>query len=429
MTLLLATPDGVETLAPGEPDSPAIGVIPGDDVTLHHVDLLETTPARRRAEARMRATDLAARPLDELHLALADQGEEGGCWLALIDPERMQAHLAHFQAAGVEPAHIVPAAILLPEARGDKASIATLGKLMLVRGPDYAAALEPELAATMGSTVAPVKFAPSHPARPPLDLRQGAFAPKVRWWRLGWVRVMVPILVLLALLFLVMPQMIVRGRTAALAAAEEATIVEIAERALDQRPADATTAMIALSSARAEAEGSAVTPRIGFAAHIISTTPGARLDAVTMNDDTLLLTLAGNANAINAARVRLIDGPFTAQADGPTVTLGQRHTPIDRLAAAQADAAILLARRRTAIAAENTPPAAIATAALAKAGLADTTAISTTATGARIDIPAARSAALLPLILDIEAAGGQLVRLHIGRNPDETLNSQIGIAP
>ncbi|MFA7440038.1 MAG: type II secretion system protein GspL [Sphingomonadaceae bacterium] len=432
MTLLLATEDGVETLASGAPDSPIIGVIPGDDVALHRIDLLETTPARRRAEAHMRATDLAARPLDELHLALADSGhgdaEGGGCWLAIIDPEQIQAHLAHFQAAGVEPAHIVPAAMLLPEAHHEKTSTATLGGLTLVRGADFAAAMEPALAAAIGNDAAPSQFEPRHPAQPPLDLRQGPFAPKVRWWRLGWVRVLVPILLLLALLLALAPLLITQGRAAAIAAAEDAAIIELAERALGQRPDDAATAVAALSSARIAAEGSAITPRIGFAGHSLATTTGARLDSVALDDGELLLTLAGNANAINAASAKLLDGPFAASADGATVTLGQRRPPVDRVAAAQADAAILIAHRRTAVVAENATPASIATAVLVKAGLADTATLTATDTRVTLDIPAARSAILLPLVADIEAANGRLVELYIGRNQDETLNSRLEIS-
>ena len=86
MTILLATEDGVRPLgdAGADPSGATVAVIPGDDVALHHLTLAETDTRARLAEARMRATDLSAQPIEDLHVAVGPADADGASWVAVI---------------------------------------------------------------------------------------------------------------------------------------------------------------------------------------------------------------------------------------------------------------------------------------------------------------------------------------------------------
>lgn len=444
MTLLLAVPEGVEALGADIPQTEPVGVIPGDDVALHRIHLIETSPRRRAAEARMRATDLAAQPIEELHVALGEPEPDGACWLALIDRERMAGHLAHFRTAGVDPVAIVPAALLLPPPKEDAVdgvSAASLGPLTVVRGHDFAASVEPELAATLAPGVcapAPLRSGALAPAT--LDLRQGAFAPPIKWWTLRWVRVSGALLVTLALVLAMVPMLIEQRRATDLIASHDEMTMSLAERALGTRPTDAAAAATALHTARLQTEQSAVAPRLALAARILDDNPATRLAGVSLQPDgTLALTLGGPADAIEAATAAFhAQQAFQVEARGLQVRLGSRRepsVPVDASALgvaegqvirARHDAAILLAHRRNAPAGNGqTDPVQIARAALSAAGLVD---IDVRAeNGATLALPAVRSAILLPMLADIEARGGRVQRLEITPNRDLNVAAEMVI--
>ena len=84
MKLVLETADGVRALGDGEGDSDVLtAVLPGDDIALHRVQLIETGAADRLEEARMRAVDLAARPVEDLHVAVGPADMDGASWIAM----------------------------------------------------------------------------------------------------------------------------------------------------------------------------------------------------------------------------------------------------------------------------------------------------------------------------------------------------------
>ena len=159
MKLVLETADGVRALGDGEGDSDVLtAVLPGDDIALHRVQLIETGAADRLEEARMRAVDLAARPVEDLHVAVGPADMDGASWIAIIDRARMQGHLEHLQAAGITPQHVVPAALLLPPADNGP-SLARLDDRLLLRTADLGGLVEPELAPAMAVATFPPRLA------------------------------------------------------------------------------------------------------------------------------------------------------------------------------------------------------------------------------------------------------------------------------
>lgn len=442
MTMVLATADGLRPL--GEtPDEAAvpIAVLPGDDIVLHRLTLLETAPRRRLEEARMRATDLAARPIDELHVAVGPADADGASWIAVMDRERMAGHLAVLKASGAEPKHVVPAALLLaPPDAG--ASLAQLEDRVLLRTSEFAGLVEPELAADLLGPAWPGRarpladFAPPAPETPPLDLMQGEFAPRLRWWRLRSFQIPAALLTLLLLLLLAAPSLIDRARGAATMAAYDEAIVELAATTLGTRPADAAAGAAALAAARREAEGDAVAARLSFAAAALEPLPGARLERAATDGNDLRLGLGGGAEAVNQAANGLLAGPFAARRNGADVVLGERRAGVAandsalsaamlRFVSARSDAAIVTARR--ARPAKPPAPAELATA-FAAVGLGDA-AVTPSATGTTIMVPAARATVLLPLLADLELRGARFSGLVLSRNDDETISARIQVAP
>jgi general secretion pathway protein L len=439
MTILLATEDGVKPLGDTDADAPGatVAVIPGDDVALHRLTLMETETRARLAEARMRATDLAAQPIEDLHVAVGPADAEGASWVALIAHDRMAGHLSHLKAAGAEPAHVVPAALLLAPA-DEAPSMARFGDRVLLRTADLAGLVEPSLASALtgssqlGRFLQLGEFAPAATPDPlPIDLLQGAYAPRHRWWSERSFRLPAILLGLLLLALLVAPFAIERARSAAAVAVSDRAVVEIAAQTLGTRPADAEAAAVALAAARRNAEGGALGARMTFATAIIEQVPGARLESARLQPDgTLLLALGGPADAINLVGQRMAGGAFVAKVSGTTVAIGDRQaaratadTPLARsmlrLVTARQDAALAgAARARGAPMKPDAVAAALVAAGLAPPGLA----------GTQIAVPAARATVLLPLIADLEMKGARFASASFTRNADQTISATLGAA-
>ena len=439
MNWLLETPDGIEPLGAGREGEPVIAVIPGDDVALHRLLLVETSAARRLEEARMRAVDLAAGPAEELHVAVGEAEADGGSWIALIDRAAMASHVDAFTAAGAAPRHMVPAALLLPADGG-----ARLGELMLIRTAEIAGAVEPGLAAHLAPdahrSAGSFRFLPEADTPVPLDLMQGAFAPRRRWWKERRFRIASAALSLLALVLALAPFAIGRARSAAAIAGFDRATVEIAQQALGPAaPAEAGPASAALAAARNRAEGAAVGARLSMLAREVEMLPGARLGGIGLKGDAMRVELGGPAEAINGIAPRIAAGPFTAERQGTEMLLGERRAGVLksgspyseamlRFVAARADAAIVAAHR----ARPKAPsPAALAErirAMLAANGLSDAT-VAETGGGVAVNIPAARAPVLLPLLADIETAGAHFTALDLRPQDDKTLGASFGARP
>lgn len=458
MNWLLMTADGVEPTGPiiaGDGSSAAViagddssvAIIAGDDVALHRLLLGETSVTRRAGEARMRAVDLAAQPLEDLHVAVGPADADGASWVAIISTERMAAHVAAIAAVGHTPRHMVPAALLLPEGGS-----AIWHDLLLFRTGDSAGAVEPALAAH----IVPEAMHMARPFHPPpadtplpVDLMQGSFAWRPRWWLERSFRLKAGLLAALALLLAIAPAVIGHWRASEAVAGFDADTVRIARQILGEAaPADAEAAAAALFSARQQAEGATIGARFTTLSHEIESLPQAHLAGVTLNNGRLHIALAGPADAINALAPRLAAGPFTIERNGVDVLMGDRRTlmlkgggpaatrkggpPValarQRLVAAGADAAILAALRQRPALSGRDQLAARTRTLLAAAGLGEAV-VAETASGVSVTIPAVRSPILLPLLADMEAAGSRFISLVVRPHDDHSLSASFGVTP
>ena len=416
-----------------------VAVIAGADVVLHRLLLGETSVARRIGEARMRAVDLAAQPPEDLHVAVGPADADGASWVAITDRQRMAAHLAALTAAGHAPRHMVPAPLLLPDGGS-----ATLGGLLLFRSGDNAGAVEPALAARLvpeaQQTALPFHLTPPVDTPLPVDLMQGEFSFRPRWWRDRGFRSKAALLVALALLLALAPALIGHRRTAEAIAGFDTGTVQVAHQVLGENaPADAAAAAAALTTARQQAEGAAIGARFTLLAREIERLPQAHLAAATFSDGQLHITLAGPADAINSLAPRLAAGPFTVERNGIDLRLGDRRTlmaqggtPVvlarQRLVGAGADAAIVAALRKRPALSGPGQLAGHTRALLAAAGLGAAM-VSETASGVAVTLPAVRSQTLLPLLADLEAAGARFTSLSVQPHDDNSLSASFGVTP
>lgn len=432
MTLAIVDADGVRTLA--DADTAVTGLLATDDLLLHRVALQSATAAERLEEARMRAIDLAAQPLDELHIAVGPARDDGSSWVAIIAAERLRAHLADLAAAGLDPAPLWPAALAL-----DSGACAQLGGQLLFHGARVAGLAEPELLAALGADDAPTaaaatEFVPGAIAEGAPDLRQGPFAPRIRWWRSRRMQLAAGLLVLLIALLLALPPWVEGRRTQAAIAAMGADIQTLA-RAAGVPPAATPAATAArLQAARAAREGAALGARLSFLTAATAAVPGAHVERVALGPDNgLAVRLGGSAAAINQLAARLQAGPFATRSHGADATIGGRRAAAPAAAADARLAAMLQlanATRDAGILQRIPPPAGAApdaAATIAAAGLEAT--ISGADGHQQLVIAAARANVLLPLIARLEQQGARFAGLAITRNSDDTLRAQLDLSP
>ncbi|MFQ3594724.1 MAG: type II secretion system protein GspL [Sphingomonadaceae bacterium] len=424
--LLLTDAAGVTTLADGS-DGPVVGVIPGDDVALHRV-ILAATGKARMAEARAMAETLCATPIAEVHLALGPEDEEGKSWLALADPDRVEAHLARLRASGVEPDALVPAPLLLPEPKADTAAAARLGNSLLVRRRDLAACLEPPLAEALGAPADPPPFvpAPAPEAELPLDLLQGRFAHRTRWWRDRVFRIAAGVLLGLALLLALVPVVAAQLRAGAAGRFHDEAVVAMASRVLGREVASAAEGAAALQARQAERLQGSVVSRLLPLLAALEGEPRLDIQLLRFGNGALEVALGGPPEAVNALAAGMASAPFAIRQDGETLRIGEPKAPEatgrtpseTRFLKARADAAALAG---TPAAGGDGPAADRLARLLSDVGVAEPPVSSTPAGGASVALPAVRSALLLPLLARIEGAGLGFARLEIARNEDSTL--------
>lgn len=154
----------------------------------------------------------ASWPAGETHVAVAAESDERAVLVATVAPTAMDAWLAGLAAAGLVPQAIVPAALVLPRPDAG-AVVATLAGQAIARTSQAAFAGEPELVAALATGEARQLDDEALAAalvavwrNPPLNLRQGAYAPRrVSFFRLpDWVQLARMATVALLLGFLVL---------------------------------------------------------------------------------------------------------------------------------------------------------------------------------------------------------------------------------
>lgn len=173
---------------------PLVAVVPGEAVTLHWLEVpAGLAPAQAIAAARLMASEMSAQPVVDMHVAVGREADgETVRAVALVPAITMAGWLGRLQAQGLDPDLVLPEPLLLPRplegfVRYDR------GKLPILRGPNDAFAVEPELADLILAgapvqSIDPATFQSGIPgaiAHPPVNLRQGPFA-KRRRWQIQW---------------------------------------------------------------------------------------------------------------------------------------------------------------------------------------------------------------------------------------------------
>jgi general secretion pathway protein L len=185
---------GTGAVPPLEEDASerVIGIVPGQDVVFHWIDLPDDLPtAQAAAAARLALAEAAIAPVDTLHVAVGPVDEGQGRMIAVVAAARMQAWLGQMQLIGLDPDALLPETLLLRT--GDAPRRLEHRDVHIVRGPGIALAAEPPVAAAIaaGEPVDQATFEAELAdalAEAPLDLRQGPFARRRRW-RIDWALV------------------------------------------------------------------------------------------------------------------------------------------------------------------------------------------------------------------------------------------------
>jgi general secretion pathway protein L len=312
-----------------------IAIAPGERVALHWLELPGgLAPAQAQAAARLLAAELSADPMTDMHVAVAREESSGRRCVALIPAVSMADWLSRLKIRGLDPDHIVPETLLLPEPEAGVLRFSR-GDTALYRGAELAFAIEPELAETIvaGQPVAEVDPAwfeaqLDRVLSPPLlDLRQGPFARR-RSWKLERRRVRTLALLGAAILLLtLLIQIVTLLRYTFAADALEAETKRVAATALPGA-ASLDDPSRGLSRRVQELSGGGVgygaTAASLFAA--IRATPNVELTALSFaSDGSLRATIQGDSPASLAALAARIEEAGFAVASGPPRSGGGRQ--------------------------------------------------------------------------------------------------------
>lgn len=196
---IAARGDGVPTDLDGLPH---IVIVSGEHVALHWAVLPDRSAAQSVAAARATLADAVASPIGDLHVAVGREGDSADRPIALVDARWMQAWLDELAAHSIDADAIIPGPMLLPRPVEGFVK-ADLGIETVVRGAAIGFVDEPKLTGLVTGGIEPAMLDVDAleeailqaVATPPLNLRQGAFAPRrpgvgVDWGqikRLGWL--------------------------------------------------------------------------------------------------------------------------------------------------------------------------------------------------------------------------------------------------
>lgn len=443
MKHVMVDANGVQVLFDSGDDGPVLAWLASDSLLLSRLMLQESSAAARLDEARMRVIDLAARPIEDLHIVIGDALEDGSSWVGWIERERMAEATQQLRAAGMDAHSLIPLPLLLPEATPGKAGFARLGSQLLFRSDDLAGLAEAELLAALPDAQVPDNWAELPEFRPapdigadvPLDLLQGEFAPRIRWWRSRRIQLMAGALAALALLFWALPGLMEKQQQSRMITAMDAAVLDLArqQQLSAETPVEAATQ---LTRTRQTSEGAALGARLTFIAEAIEAVPGSHIEDMDLGPDgQLKLRLGGPADAINQLIAWLQSGPFAISAHGTELHMAGRDADAPdqlspllqsrlRLVNAQRDLAIMQLLQGSAASGQEADPLQ----AIREAGLDEA---QTRIRNGRqqIRIPATRSQTLLPLLVRLEQSGLHIESLSIRRNADATLAVRLDYQP
>jgi general secretion pathway protein L len=316
----------------------AVAVVPGEQVTLHWLDIpAGLAAAQAAAAARMLAAEASAEPVSDVHVAVGRETEGALRCIALVQRAAMAGWIETVRGAGFEAEKIVPESVLLPEPEEGYLRFAR-GPVSLYRGREAAFAMEPELAGLIVGDAPVADISPQQfegglaeaAARPLVDLRQGPFARK-REWRLqkGRLRRLAVAASALVLATLAVEVAQVMRLTLAADAAEEETR-RIAGATL--KSGAGTNPAAALERRLAELRGGGV----GFGAiaaavfAAVRASPNVELSALSFAPDgSLGLTAQGDNAATLADLARRIEASgFRVEKAPPRSAAGRQLQPM-----------------------------------------------------------------------------------------------------
>jgi len=327
---------GLDGLPPVEKQLFVAGIVPGEEVTIHWLDLpAGLAPAQAAAAARLAAAGYSAEASAATHVAVGGAERDGGLrCVALARMAAMGEWLARLESAGFDPDLILPETLLLPPP-ADGIVRYDRGALALHRAREEAFAIEPELAAVVlaGRTPAEIDSAAFEAglseavANPLVNLRQGPFGRRRQWQP---DRALVRRLALLVAAFILVTlavQIVSIMRYSFAADALEAETKRVASVALP-RNSGIGDASAELGRRLSELRGGG----IGFSAiaapvfGAVRATANAEISALTFNSDgTLQAVIQADTPATIAALAERIEADGFAVSSGPLRSGGGRQ--------------------------------------------------------------------------------------------------------
>jgi general secretion pathway protein L len=188
--VVVARGEGVPAV---EADDAVLAITPASTTTLHWAVLPDRSMAQATAAARSIVAEASLASGADLHVAVGTEPGAAERPIAVVSVAQMQAWIADLAAHGIDPAALVPAALLLP--RPDEGFVrADLGGEVVVRGANMGFADDPALTPLLIEGAVPALLDRSAieaaivraMAGPVLDLRQGNFARKRRSIGIDW---------------------------------------------------------------------------------------------------------------------------------------------------------------------------------------------------------------------------------------------------
>ena len=314
---------GTGSPGPGGPALRVVAGVAGAGCAVHRVQVRAHSLAQATAAARATlAAGLAGN--DDVHVAVAADGD--AWWAAVAAVADVQRCLERVRALGLEPEHMVPAALLLPppgdvpgtagggleDEDGAPVLIARHRQDWLCRGAGLAFTAEEDLARTIlaGRPMDPVpldaELLAAGALAPPLDLLQGPFAPASHAPRgaAAWRRSAVLATAVLAMLLLA------PGIRAGIDQWQAGRLLDQAMREAREAVPGAATGPDALTALRGRVAASRnvldFSAATGGLMASVQAVPGTSLDALSWRDGRLQATVAhGGTDDVDALRTRL----------------------------------------------------------------------------------------------------------------------------
>lgn len=159
-----------------------VAVVPGSGVTARRLTLPGGTPAQQRAAALWALRDQLASATDRLVAALGPVESDGARWVVVASQALVSGWIDWLNAVGLKDAVLTPDLMVVEPPNGDGVTAVGFGGDLVLRGADFAATVQPDLAEIVagGRPIHPVEDPAEVEAmliraalNPPLNLAEG----------------------------------------------------------------------------------------------------------------------------------------------------------------------------------------------------------------------------------------------------------------